>query len=82
MAALLTHRRRGPGSIPGAGTLAEIVNISQKRSPPGIEPAISRLEDPRAAAELISNIDDETVSLIFLSFSQNRQPDFLMSKFS
>ena len=27
------------------------------------------------------NIDDETVSLIFLGFSQNRQPDFLMSKF-
>ena len=81
MAALLTHRRRGPGSIPGAGTLAEIVNISQKRSPPGIEPAISRLEDPRAATEQV-NIDDETVSLIFLVFSQNRQPNFLMSKFS
>ena len=82
MAALLAHRRTGPGSIPGLGTLAEIVNISQKRSPPGIEPATSRLEDPRAAAELISNIDGEEVSLIFLSFSQNRQPDFLMSKFS
>ena len=54
MAALLTHRRRGPGSIPSAGTLAEIVSISQKRLPPGIEPTISRLEDPRAATELIS----------------------------
>ena len=54
MAALLTQMCRGPGSIPGAGILAEIVNIWQKRSPPGIEPAIGRLEDPRAATELIS----------------------------
>ena len=83
VAALLTHRRRGPGSIPGGDRFCEKSPTSRKNG--RLRESNQRSTDQKSRELPLSwlvNVDGETVSLIFLVFCQNRQPNFLMSKFS